>query len=496
MKFLHRLLPWIVIALAAALAFYLPDIGPEAYRDFESYFANERVRQGCVGYEVVVIKDGKVALNRAFGFDGTHQPLEIDTPLYIGPSSEILTGFLLYQLSNQKKIELDTHLDFYLSEFADIQGRLAGQRQTGAQLTLRMLAAHRVAFPERDLEMFTPHASGLEAGLPDPRFFLETHFPTQQYTRSRLSYRILAAAMEQATGQSFPELLEQYLTIPLEMYVTTAKPSSIATIAPGAGSFFGIAFPYREQLPFAAAASDGIVSSGADIAKFLRFLVAPRPGEALPGMKPADITNLYQPLYKDGDTAFGWRIGEIEGARLIYQGGSVQGYSSRITIYPERNAAIAILCAQDGVIISNFVLPALTAGAERILFGKVSTRLFPTRRMLILAAFAFTIYILSLFAQTLAAYAWARDLLKYRESNLSQLYARFAYLRTILGILCRIAAVALAPTALSMLSGRAITFGDIFSFEPGFATIFMGCMLFGSLRNISRLVWHARLRRQ
>lgn len=493
MKFLRRVIPWILIFVIILAALYLPDLGPESYKDFNSFFERERVRQGVAGYEVAIIKDGKTIFNRAYGFDGQRNPLERSTPLYLGPASEILTGTLLAQFVNENKIALDVPIAHFIPDLASLKARRSGAASLDMPLTLRQLAAHRVAFPEKDLPNYDPKASGLEAGLPDPELFLKSHFPTEKYTRSRLSYRIVGAILEKVSNEQYPDLLESMITVPLGMYLTTAKPSSLEHIAVGAGSFFGLTFPYLEKVPYDAAASDGIVTTSQDMAKFLKFIMSPDNDGAIPGLSASQTPQLYQPLYKNGDTAFGWRIASTKKGRTIFQGGSIQGYASRIVIYPEGNAAIVILTSQDGVIISNFILPMLITGAEQILFTGQCRRPFPTQRAELVVGVVFLIYLLSIILQMQSSYSWARDLLKYRETGISQIYSRFVLVRTIIGLFLRICIVVAAPFAIGALIGRPVSYQEIITFEPGVASMLMTALLFGSLRNLSRLVMIARL---
>jgi len=495
MKFLRLIIPWLLVIAIILAALYLPDLGPENYKDFDSLFANERGRQGIAGYEVAIIKNGEVAFNKAYGFDGQRKPLEKSTPLYLGPASEILTGTLLCQFVNEKKISLDVPIAQFIPDLASLKARRSGAASLDMPLTLRQLAAHRVAFPEKDLPGYDPAAIGLEAGLPDPELFLRSHFPTENYTRSRLSYRIVGAILEKQSSKKYSDLLESMITIPLGMYLTTARPSSLEHIAVGAGSFFGLTFPYLEKVPYDAAASDGIVTTSEDMAKFLKFIVSPERGEQIPGLASSQTPLLYQALYKDGDTGFGWRIFDSKKGRYIFQGGSIRGYASRIVIYPERNAAIVILSSQDGVIISNFLLPMLVSCAEQILFTGESRRPFPTQRAELVVGFIFLIYLLSIILQVQSSYQWARDLLKYRETGISQLYARFVLVRTIIGLLLRILIVVLAPFAVGALVGRSVSYQELIAFEPGISSMLMTALLFGVLRNVSRLVMVGRLRR-
>ncbi len=494
MKFLRLILPWLLIVAIVLAALYLPDLGPENYKDFDSLFANERRRQGIAGYEIAIIKNGEIVFNKAYGFDGQRKALEPSTPLYLGPASEILTGTLLCQFVNQKKISLDVPIAQFIPELASLKARRSGAASLDMPLTLRQLAAHRVAFPEKELPDYDPEALGLEAGLPDPELFLKSHFPTENYTRSRLSYRIVGVILEKESNKKFSDLLESMITIPLGMHLTTARPSSLEHIAVGSGSFFGLTFPYFDNVPYNAAPSDGIVTTSEDMAKFLKFIVSPERGKGIPGLTSAQTTQLYQPLYKDGDTGFGWRILDSKEGRSIFQGGSIRGYSSRIAIYPERNAAIAILCPQDGVILANLLLPMLVSHAEEILFQGETGRPFPTQRAQIVVGIIFIIYLLSIIVQIQSSYSWARDLLKYRETGISQFYARFVIVRTIVGLILRILVVVLAPFAIGALVGRVVSYQEVIAFEPGISSMLMTALFFGVLRNTSRLVMVKRLR--
>ena len=53
----------------------------------------------------------------------------------------------------------------------------------------------------------------------------------------------------------------------------------------------------------------------------------------------------------------------------------------------------------------------------------------------------------------------------------------------------------LAPFAAGALVGRSVSYQELIAFEPGIASMLMTALLFGALRNISRLVMIGRLRR-
>jgi hypothetical protein len=301
--------------------------------------------------------------------------------------------------------------------------------------------------------------------------------------------------MENAEGQSFPELLESRLLIPLGMHGTTAAPDSLQGIAVGSGLFFGLAFPYDSRVPIIAAPADGIVSTAEDVAKFLSYITAP-PRRGIASIPPARVARLYQPLTPSSSSGFGWRVESSGGDRKVYQGGSVEGFSSRVVIWPERNAGIAILSAQGGVIQSNIVLPLLSTAAESILFTGSSPRLFAINRVLTILGISLLVYLISLLMQTAIARSWARNVLEKQELGRRRIFHLFTLGRTATGIALRITLLVTAPYLVGRFLGiPRLGYHDLFTMEPGSCAAMIILASIGTMRNFSRLVWLYRIRR-
>ncbi|MFZ3110898.1 MAG: serine hydrolase domain-containing protein [Rectinemataceae bacterium] len=498
----RKLIPWIVIALSLAVIIYLPDIGPERYTDFATMFRHERSRQANAGYSVAICRNGSVIYQESFGHDGSGQPLAKDTPMYLGPSSEILSGALLYSLALQKSLSLDDDIRMYLPELPVSKIRnikidpeaKAPPADQGEAITLRQLASHSLNLSDQALKHFGSRISGLEAGEFDPEKYLKSRFQPGTTVRSRLTYRILGIVMENAEGMSFDELLQSRLLIPMEMHGTTARPDSLQGVATGSGLFFGLSFPYDSTVPYIAAPADGIVSTSEDIAKFLSYITAP-PKRGIKTLPPSSVAGLYQPLLPGGDTGFGWRILTKEGDRLVFQGGSVEGFSSRMVIWPERNAAIAILSAQGGFVQSNIVLPLLTSAAEKMLFTGSSPRLFPISRILFIIGISLTVYVISLLLQTATALSWTKTLRDRRETSRRDTFQNLVLLRTFAGLALRAAFLISAPLLLGQLIGKPLVYHDLLAVEPGGSTLFIIAMLAGIMRNAARMLWFVHLER-
>jgi CubicO group peptidase (beta-lactamase class C family) len=483
MRWLRRLIPYLIIIAATALIIYLPDRGPEKYSSLSELFKNELQRQMNTGISVVVTRNGRVVYKDFLGNDGLGTPLAEDSPMYLGPGSEIFTGALLFSLASTGSLDLDTGIDRYLPNLFD-----------EGSMTIRQLAAHSLPLDDKALEAFQAPSFGIEAGELDPQGYFKARIESRSQARSRLVYRVLGQAIENAGGSPFDELLQERVLIPLGMHGTTSKPDSIQGGAIGSGLFFGLSFPYESRVATIAAPADGIVTTAGDLGRFLSYISSP-PRNGVPSLPRSRLPELFMPLLQGGDTGYGWRLAMANGKSYAYQGGSVVGFSSRVVVWPEQRASVAILSSQGGIIQSNVVLPLLTAAAEDILFEGSTERLPPLGRIMVLAGVASFVYLTSIFLQTAWSFSWARALRDRRETSKGNLLYSLILLRTAAGTLFRGALLAIAPIVASRIVGRTLIYHDLLTMEPGITAMLIVACLIGILRNLARLIWFYYLER-
>jgi CubicO group peptidase (beta-lactamase class C family) len=505
MRWFRKLIPLLVTLVAAAIIIYLPDLGPERYTGYNELFERERSRQMTTGFSVTIVRSGKLLYQRTFGTDGSRQDLDRDSPMYLGPSSEVISGALLSSLALTGEIDLDKDLSFYLPErqAPAVPGSATPSTPpvenpvptAKAGITLRQLASYSASIDLPAFREYRARTLGLEAGELDPELLIRSRLATGRVPRSRLVYRILGSVMEGAAGASFDELLQSRILIPLGMHGTTSRPDSLQGVAVGSGLFFGLSFPYESRVPYIAAPADGIVTTAGDIGKFLAYITASASVRSeTAGVLRLSVSSLHEPLLPKGDQGFGWRIPARQGKRkMVYQGGSVEGFCSRIVLWPDESTGMAILCSQGGAIQSNVVLPLLTKATEDLLFSGSSPRLPPLGRILALSGIAILVYLLSIFFQTLTASSWSKALLDRKEAGRGEFYLGAVLARTVVGILARVAAIVAAPLLAGFIVGTNLEYHDLLVMEPGMTSFLLFVLLVGCLRNVVRLVWYVHL---
>ncbi len=511
MRLVRRIAPAAIVAVVLVILVVFPDMGPEKYRDLPSMFRIESRRQACAGIAVAAVQDGRIVYSAGFGLDGVRRPVTADTPLYLGPASEALTGAALYSLVLDRTLSADT--------------LVAG----GAASSQRNLSPSSGESPS------TPRALRPGRGVPDPAQAavdawngvtvagLITRDPVPEYDlpggtvdyeagfgipgttpedilagetargarRMGRVYRALGLLMERTTGRSFHDLLIRRVTGPLGMDSTHAVVPSQGSIPRGNGLFFGMALPHPARaVPRIAIPSDGIISTANDMALFVAYLAAPR-SRGIPSLPSRAVPALYQPLREGSSFAWGWRIQERDGDRVIFQGGTLEGFSSSVVVWPERRSGLVILSAQGGIVQSSLVLPLLVSTAERIMFDGSAARPLPLGRALILLGCMSFMYLLVLGLQIGGSYGWARGVRDRAEARGSLGPVVFARARSLLGCGARVGLLILVPFAAGFALGRPLSFRSLFVLEPGLAAVLAASCFLGVLRNVSRIVWLA-----
>ncbi len=481
-KLLRRLLPLLVIAAVGALLLYLPEIGPERYTDLATFFRVERRRQAFSGYAVAAVEQGSVLYVDGFGIDGTGKPIGADSPLFIGDASKSLAGTAALSLVRDRKLDLDAPARHYLPWFGFAGG--AGLDVTPRHLLSQTSGVSAESFD--DAHRFAPDLEGAARSLSAAR---PVAAPGSSFHYIETGYQALGLIMEKAAGKPYPELLAERILAPLGMARTTARPEGAGVATPsGSACFFGAALPRgMAPRPFEAPSSS-VLSTASDVGLYMAFLVAPEKQKRAP-FGALTVRALFLPLEQSSRFGFGWYLdGEGKG-RAAYIDGSLEGFSSRIVVWPELDAGVAVLAAQSSLLQSAFALPALVDGARRIMLEGGAPRPFPLGRLYILLAVIAFVHVAALALQTGGALSWAKEVRDRAEARGGRGPILLASIRAWLGIAICVAALALAPKAMSLGFGRAVSWRTAFALEPGLAAWCASACFFGLLRDIARLAW-------
>ena len=296
---------------------------------------------------VAVAVDGNVVWAEGFGLADLEQcvPATPRTKFRIGSTSKPLTSAGAALLYDQKRLDLDAHIQRYVPSFPD----------KGYIITTRQLLGHLAGIRTYDAadgdkenqETYHSVAESLKRFKDDPLVAP----PGTKWRYSSYGYVLASAAIEGASGQDFLGFMHDKLFVPLGMQNTVADEPD--KVIPNRARWYNLRNDgsYRNS-PYADLsykwAAGGFLSTAEDLVRF---------GSALlkPGFLKHETLEMIFSCQKTSSGektkyGLGWEIhdaGEGEVERRFEHSGGATGSSSFLIIYPDQRVVIAWLLNSD-----------------------------------------------------------------------------------------------------------------------------------------------------
>ncbi len=313
---------------------------------------------GVTGMVLVVVRNREVMI-RGYGetAPGSGRAPDANSFIRLCSVSKVLTTDLFLKLVSDGAVSLNDPLQ----RFAP-RGKLVPTGDDATPITLLDLATHTAGLT-REVSSYprkTPHFTFPDFG------FRWSWLPTQKLSAtpgttavySNIGFDLLGDALTSATGNSYAQLLHDRLLQPLNMWDTTLFPSIDQCAR--------LMQPIKDQGPCtateASGASGGIYSTGADMAKLLKYLLqtpgAPaEPAAALAVRLDPRKLKFIQGLSHAGDpTGIGlaWiQLGDpATSSAIVEKTGGGAGFTTYIALNPKRQTGIFVAATwgKDGQI--------------------------------------------------------------------------------------------------------------------------------------------------
>lgn len=304
--------------------------------ELDDFIEAQLPESAAPGLAYARIEDGKV-LTKAFGerVDGGGEAVTPDTPFPIGSVTKSFTALAIMQLVEAGKLGLDDPASRHLSAFAEGPARA---------VTLRQLLNHTSGYSTVQGNSYHGIADVSHIGLVDYAAQLAqvvpAHAPGTVWEYSNLNYQILGAVIEQASGESYADYIEQHIFAPLGMtnssVVIGAGPAAMAT---GHRPWFGGVRPVSggNRLRINAP-SGGIVASARDMGLYLAMWLNGEDDILSASAKASMIvpSGPASPMY-----GLGWSIDPADGT--VYHTGLVPGAETLASFIPAEGKGVVVM---------------------------------------------------------------------------------------------------------------------------------------------------------
>ena len=303
-------------------------------------------KAGEPGATVIVVKDGKTVLRKAYGIADTAGmiPMSADMAMRLGSITKQFTAVAILMLAEEGKLALTDDITRF---FPDYPTR-------GKTITVEHLLTHTSGIvsytsrPEYPLTMArdVTVTQMIDSFKNEPLEFE----PGTAYRYNNSGYFLLGAIIEKVSGQPYAKFLEQRIFVPLGMENTAYEGFERGKAPRAAGHApeekgFGRSAALSMTQPYAAGS---LVSTVDDLARWDAAIAA---GKLL---KPASWQRAFTPYTlangKSTGYGYGWEVRRLQGAQLVGHGGGINGFSTYALRLPEEKVFVAVLSnAEDGL---------------------------------------------------------------------------------------------------------------------------------------------------
>ncbi len=285
---------------------------------------------------VLVAKEGEILLNKGYGMANYEHdiPNTPKTKFRIGSVTKQFTSMLILQLAEDGKIDVEGKLSDYIPYY---------RKDTGDKITIHHLLTHTSGIPS-----YTGFPGFFRNDSRDrysPEEFVKKYCsndlefePGAQFRYNNSAYFILGAVIEEVTGKTYEECLQERIYSPLNM-----KDSGYDAFTP---IIKNRASGYRKgdngfenddyldmSIPYAAGS---LYSTVEDLYLWDRALYTEKI------LTEDSKKKLFTPYISS--YGYGWRISGSNGRKTISHTGGINGFSSILVRYVDDDAFIVILC--------------------------------------------------------------------------------------------------------------------------------------------------------
>ncbi len=301
---------------------------------------------GAAGLSIAVGRQGEVLLARGYGLADLEleAAANAETMFRIGSVTKQFTAAAILRFVERGDIGFDDDLSLYLPGFS-LQGR---------QVTIRQLLNHTSGIKSytnlgpgwsSKWPMELSH-SELLALVEDQPFDFE---PGTSFAYNNTGYYLLGMVLEEVSGKSYAELLQEELFEPLKL-ARTRYDSNVDLIKNRAQGYAFDAGTLRNDQVIGMSqpgAAGALISTAQDL---VRWQIALTSGKIVSSESFESMcTSAVLPDGRDTRYGFGLFVDELAGRKRIQHGGGIFGFNSILAWYPEADVHVAVISNSEAL---------------------------------------------------------------------------------------------------------------------------------------------------
>jgi CubicO group peptidase (beta-lactamase class C family) len=339
-------------------------------------------RYDIPGVAIAIVEDGEFAWAGAWGYAdiSEERPMTTRSVCRAESISKSVTAWGVMRLVEEGRIDLDAPVKRYLDSIEIPAGQFPAEA-----VTVRRLLSNSAGLPLGTVGPQVEYAPGAET--PPKRDYLAEEVrlvqePGAGFLYSNVGFNLLEVVVENVTGRSFADYMEDLVLRPLGMQgASYAWEPRMAALMPTGYELDGTPVP---PYVYPVAGSGGLFADVEDLAAFVAASVAAvRPRDRGGVLSTGSIERLHAPVVEVpglfGFAADSYALGHFtetlpDGRRAVWHGGQGHGWMTHFHAIPESGDGIVILTnSQRSWPFMSYVLTdwAEWSGAGRVKFSMI-----------------------------------------------------------------------------------------------------------------------------
>ena len=322
-----------------------PDVQGQV-RLFSAWLESQIAYRELPGVVVGVVYDQDLIWAKGFGRADldVNRSMELDTRFRMASHSKLFTATAIMQLREQGKVRLDDPVSDYLSWF-----EVKSAAPDDPPITIEQLLTHSSGLPREagshwsDWEF--PTEGEVRALISDRQAAFS---PEVRWKYSNLAYTIAGMVVEEVTGRSWGEYLQENIFDPLGM-----TSSSVDQEDPRMATGYSrrLIDGSREVIPFidarGMAAATGLTSTVEDMARFVsaQFREGVTGGDQLlstASLREMHRVRMLESTWTQGQ-GIGFGVNRVDDKLYIGHGGGYPGYTTNTVIQLDSKVGVIVL---------------------------------------------------------------------------------------------------------------------------------------------------------
>ncbi|MBK9255353.1 MAG: beta-lactamase family protein [Saprospiraceae bacterium] len=310
----------------------------------------------CPGMATAIINNGKIEILETYGFrqNDTKEIITENTLFRIASVSKGFAGIVAAKLVNDGVIDLQKPVSYYVPEFK--------VRQKRGRDTIRVwhILSHTTGFTTHAFSNLIDQGKNMDVLVKAINRLDVRDYPGKSYAYQNAAFAMIEKIIEKTTGVAYSKMLDSIIFKPLGMVTASTSHSAISAANDRAfghkyyGPKSGIrSLPIKPNY-YNTISAGGVNATIQDMAIWLKAVMGYNPDIisdevrelAFAPRANSSSDSKYFNRWKGRKASYyglGWRIIEFQDRKLIFHGGSVNGFRTEIAFDPEKNIGVVFL---------------------------------------------------------------------------------------------------------------------------------------------------------